>query len=688
MDLQPIQFAIGSRAGFSRRSNRSDLVNLYPHFEDLGSKTQILLLNTEGFQQISTDLPGKILGLYEFHGVIYIATQFEILFWVPKEGFVSISKYVNFWSERVFISDNGTQIIFVGYNGYAYEPRTTLIGNPSPIRYTVKDTAGNESNTATASLIYLDDAERPAARSLAVSGTVGDPTYVYVTVNDIPSPSAELDTRTISLTDRNAVDTTGDGYRDLLVVGGQGTWTVDYTSGYVKFNPLATFTGNPTPQNYTVKDTLGNESNQAAIFIIYDAGEAPVALDDFNIGYKTDESTTVNILENDVSGTGGDIDPTTVMIEGSTDGTLQVSNQGIWTTDPVTGEITFTPNVPVFINMDTKDGWYPADTVGYLDGYFIFNRSGTGQFFISKLYSVDIDPLDWATGEAAPDDTRAVIVAGRQLWILGTRTTEVWYDSGDPLFPFTRIGGAVTDVGIAAANTLGKIHNTILFVGSDYRVYKTNGYTPTAISTAAIELLIDTHAVDKYLAFTYFNNGHYFYVLHLDEDTTVVYDMVTSLWHSRVSCNNQEDPIVGGGRWKIDGVINKYDDTLIYGFADKAFYEVSTDIFTEDGIKIRREAVSQPLNTTPNHVTIAEAQVDMEAGGYDDNPISNSQVWLQLSDDDGKTWGNRRVTTIGRKGNYKNRARWQRLGQFRDVIAKVVITDPIPIRMLGFWVRS
>ena len=177
MDLQPIQFAIGSRAGFSRRSNRSDLINLYPHFEDPGSKTQVVLLNTEGIQQISTDLPGKILGLYEFHGVIYIATQFEILFWVPKEGFVSISKFVNFWTERVFITDNGTEIIFVGYNGYAYEPRTTLKGNPTPIRYTVKDIAGNESNTATVSLIYLDEADRPAARSIAKAGVVGSPAY-------------------------------------------------------------------------------------------------------------------------------------------------------------------------------------------------------------------------------------------------------------------------------------------------------------------------------------------------------------------------------------------------------------------------------------------------------------------------------------------------------------------------------
>lgn len=466
MDLIPIQFAVGSRTGFSIKSNRSDLINLYAHIEDDGSKSQLILLNTEGIEQISNDLPGNILGIYEFQGVVYIATQYE-LFYVGTDEFISISNAVSFGNKRVFITDNGTSIMFVGYNGYAY-----------------------------------------------------------------------------------------------------------------------------------------------------------------------------------------------------------------------------TPEGAVFKNMDTEGGWYPSDTVAYIDGYFVFNRSGTGQFFISKLYSTELDPLDWATGEAAPDDTRAVVVAGRQLWVLGTRTTEVWYDSGDPLFPFTRIAGAVTDVGILSANTVGVVYNTVIFVGSDYRVYSTKGYIPVPISTAAIELLIEAADVSFFMAFTYHNNGHYFYVLHLDEDTTVVYDMMTGLWHRRSSCRSEQDPVVGGGRWKIDGAINKYDDKVIYGYADRKFYNVSTDLYTEDGIKIHREAVSQPLNPSPNLVTVAEVQLDMQAGGHPDNPIANFQIWIQFSGNDGKSWGNRRVSTLGKKGNYQNRARWQRIGQFRDVIAKITITDPIPIRILGLWVRS
>ncbi len=684
MDLRPIPFAIGTQTGFSIKSNRSDLINLYPHLEDPGSKTEMILLNTEGIRQISTDLPGKILGLYEFDGIIYIATRFEILSW-DGEVFASISKAVSFPHKRVFIADNGISVVFVGYNGYAYTPKTP---DPTPIKYTVKDDAGNESNISTVSLVYPPVQVDPITLNNSKAQVQGSPITIDVLSNAVDG-TGTIVPDTLNFTDSDATDSEGTGYDDTLIVDDEGTWTMDRPNGSVIFTPEGSFTESPSPVRYNVEDDNGVVSNRSTIHAVYaDGGDAPTTANVHTAGDRGSPETVIDILSNDIAGTGGDIDPTTVHIEGSTDGEYDVNGEGVWAVDDTTGAITFTPKLEEFKNMGDEEGWYPSDTVAYMDGYFIFNRTGTGQFFISQLYSTDIDPLDWATGEAAPDDTRAVVVAGRQLWIMGTRTVEVWYDNGDPLFPFTRISGAVNDLGLASANTIGRIYNTVLFVGSDYRVYMTNGYTPTPISTAAIELLVDTHDVKKYMAFTYFNNGHYFYVLHLNEKITVVYDMMTGLWHKRKSCKDEEDPIIGGGKWKIDGAINKYDDTKIYGYSDKKFYEVSTDLYTEDGIKIRREAVSQPLNPTPNHVTLAEVQVDMEAGGYEDTPISNSQVWIQFSSDDGKTWGNRRISTIGKKGDYKNRARWQRIGQHRDLIAKVVITDPIPIRLLGLWVRS
>ena len=333
----------------------------------------------------------------------------------------------------------------------------------------------------------------------------------------------------------------------------------------------------------------------------------------------------------------------------------------------------YTPSTSTLKDMSTEEGWYPSDTVAYMDGYFIFNRTGTGQFFISKLYSTEIDPIDWASGESAPDDTVGVIVTSRQLWVVGERTIETWYDSGDPDFPFTRVSGAVSDIGCANHQTLAKIRTSILFVGIDNKVYMTNGYTPTAISTPAVELnIIDANRATL-SAFTYTENGSWFYVLHIDSNTTLVYDPDTAQWHKRSS---------NGAKWLINGAINIYDSGAVVGYSGNDFHTISINNLTENGVNIRREAITLPINKTVNRIRVHEILLDIE-GGFD----IEATVALQLSKDSGKTWENKNYATTGAIGEYKRRVKWLRLGQTRDAIIKIVISDAIPIRILGLWAR-
>ena len=95
----------------------------------------------------------------------------------------------------------------------------------------------------------------------------------------------------------------------------------------------------------------------------------------------------------------------------------------------------------------TSEGFYPASTVTYQDGYFIFNRVGTGQFFISELLSVEFDLLDFASAEGQPDQLVAVLSDHREVFMFGTDSTEVWYNSGASDFPFERHQGAFIEKG-------------------------------------------------------------------------------------------------------------------------------------------------------------------------------------------------------------------------------------------------
>ena len=96
-------------------------------------------------------------------------------------------------------------------------------------------------------------------------------------------------------------------------------------------------------------------------------------------------------------------------------------------------------NGPSFIYNSTTeefaqiaDADFPgAVTVGYLDGYFVFNEPNSQKVWVTSLLDgTAIDPLEFASAEGSPDQLVAAIVDHREAWLFGTNSIEVWY-AGD-----------------------------------------------------------------------------------------------------------------------------------------------------------------------------------------------------------------------------------------------------------------
>jgi len=63
--------------------------------------------------------------------------------------------------------------------------------------------------------------------------------------------------------------------------------------------------------------------------------------------------------------------------------------------------------------------------------------------------------------------------------------------------------------------------------------------------------------------------------------------------------------------------------------------------------------------------------------------MGDPQAVLEWSDDGGHTWSNEHWTSIGQIGEYKNRARWRRLGRSRERIYRVTISDDVKTVIIG-----
>ena len=65
---------------------------------------------------------------------------------------------------------------------------------------------------------------------------------------------------------------------------------------------------------------------------------------------------------------------------------------------------------------------------------------------------------------------------------------------------------------------------------------------------------------------------------------------------------------------------------------------------------------------------------------------ADPQVMLSVSDDGGRTWNEQtKKRSIGKIGKYLTRVRWLKMGQFRQRIVKLEITDPVKRAIVGFY---
>lgn len=333
-----------------------------------------------------------------------------------------------------------------------------------------------------------------------------------------------------------------------------------------------------------------------------------------------------------------------------------------------------------------------AVTVGYLDGYFVFNEPDSQRVWTTVLLDgSSVDPLDFASAEGSPDGLVSLIIDHREAWLFGTNSVEVWYDAANAGFPLTRIQGAYNEIGCVAAYSVAKLDNGVFWLGGDARgegiVYRTNGYTGQRVSTHAIEWQIQQYGdISDAIGYTYQQDGHAFYVLIFPSaGATWVYDVATDNWHERAAWVNGAYTRHRSNcqmAFNHQVIVGDYNDGRIYAFDLETY---SDDDQPQRWLRSWR-ALPQDQNTlvrTAQH----SLQLDAETGvGLNSGQGDAPEAMLRWSDDGGHTWSNEHWSSMGAIGAYGTRTFWRRLGmtnKLRDRVYEVSGTDPVKIAIVG-----
>lgn len=307
-----------------------------------------------------------------------------------------------------------------------------------------------------------------------------------------------------------------------------------------------------------------------------------------------------------------------------------------------------------------------SDFVRALDGYLTFNTPGTREFFITQNNNVLFDSLNVGTKNGYSDNLVAAFPHQRSLWLIGERTTEIWFNSGAANFPFEIIPGPFAQHGCIAKYSVAQIEESLFWLSQDQTgtnvAVRTANYNVERISTHAIETEWSTYStIADAEGFCFQQGGHQFWQVNFPTaDKSWRYDGATGEWHEAVwsDANGEEHR----HRARVMAYAN---ETIMVGdWQTGELYALDPQVYTDDGAPIVHIRGFPHIVGDGDRVFYQNLILDMQVGDYlgNDDPL----VILRWSDDRGRTFGNPITSTMGRTGKYLTSIQFNRLGMARD----------------------
>lgn len=712
-----------------------ECINFFPEIDPTkapGSRGVVALYPTPGLTSVCGLFPqAEVRGMRTLSGGNYMVAVCGSYVYVLNSSFTpSIIGQLTTNSGRVGISDNGQNVYIVdGTNRYTWR-----ISNPSVA--TFQGTISGTTLTVTRALTGTIGVNQALfgvgvpSGTVIVSGagstwTLNNSASIAVaesmtTSNVAAVLTASISTTTLNVTTIGANQTLYPG--QTIVAGSAGVVTNNTIitalgSGAVLSTAITTAgTGYAVNDQITVLGGVyGASPATYTVAAIGGSGAVTTLTQTFQGSYT---SLPINPVSTSTNGSGSGL--TLTLTFGT--GTGGTGNYVVNNSQTVGSTTLYALNFSI---LPTTDGAFQGGTVvDIVDNYFVYNDPNTQQWASTNVLSPITYGLSYASKFTGPDNLVSLVCDHGQVYLLGERTSEVWADTGTFPFPFQRIPGSSSEHGISAPFSVARLGNSFAYLAKNNRgqseIVMMNGYFPQRISTHAVENTLVNQYVNDAVAYTYQLEGHETYVISFPTlDLTWAYDIATQMWHKwlwvdsnnvyhrhRSNCSAFFQGLVLVGDWQ-NGQIYQLDPTnytdnggtirrlrraphLVTDLQRQYFDEFQIQFQPGVGVGGTANKLQASLNYiylgTPYYIagdgTLVIGGNDVDVLGYPNqispnDTLTNPQAMLRWSNDGGSTWSKEHWSAIGQQGKYKNRIIWRRLGQARDRIFEVVVTDPI-----------
>jgi len=346
----------------------------------------------------------------------------------------------------------------------------------------------------------------------------------------------------------------------------------------------------------------------------------------------------------------------------------------------------------------------------FQDGYTLINEANKPTVWFSALENMTSwNALDFFTRSNTSDNIIAIANTRDRIFTIGSKTTTLYYDSGNADNPFLPYPGTTTQVGGVTPWAVSVYNDVVRWLALSPRgepriVESRSDMAVKTISTPPINDFLQTcSTLADVEVLTYEQEGHPFVLwtapsaasTFLGDLQTYGYDVLETqlrsapIWHVRAGLNTMTGLYT---RWRARGSTATGQVVLVGDYTTGDVYNLDISTYTDNGTTLKRERIAPFLSSENQWVYLDQVELGMQAGeGLSSGQGSAPVASLQISRDGGQTWINAGFATLGAMGAYVARGIWRRLGRIRldRLVMRVSQTDPTPCAWgPGLWLNT
>lgn len=340
------------------------------------------------------------------------------------------------------------------------------------------------------------------------------------------------------------------------------------------------------------------------------------------------------------------------------------------------------------------DGDLPAtDTilrvVAYGD-YTLYIIQDSQTVFVSDVGdATSVNALSFFSAESFFDNIISGAVAQNYLYLFGTTTTEIWYNSGGTTVPFDKTSQGALSYGLIAPEAIAVINNEMYFLAKDQNgpigLMKFSGTSPVILMNRSLNERLRTYtAIDDAYFWVDVHNGHQFLNITFPSATTTrsethTYDITTDKWLERETWNSMAKVSAGYEGHPAQFCVYFNNKQYFGSRFDATLNELSMDVYADGTYAMVREIITPYILTEEQWFSVYSLEVDVERSiALSTGQGSDPMIDLYITTDRQGTWQGAFTRSVGQIGDYNARTLWQSCGGGRSMAFKLSFSDPVP----------